>query len=70
MLPRVATCPLDEGRDDERTSTDWPPNLAVYGTTDREQAERWRNVVAEGGWPDDLPQPVIIRGDAAQHFPG
>lgn len=62
----------DDGRliRDERTGTDWPVNVALYGTADREQAERWRVLVAEGGWPDDLPNPVILRGDAAQHFPG
>jgi hypothetical protein len=45
-----------------------PPNLPIYYTEDRAQAERWRSVVAAGGWPSDLPSPVIVRKDVDRLF--
>jgi len=47
----------------------WLPNDAMYATTDLVQAERWRCLVAAGGWPDDLPTPVVLRGDAERLYP-
>jgi hypothetical protein len=45
-----------------------PPNFAMYVTEDRVQAERWRLLVAAGGWPDDLPSPIIVRNDVDRLF--
>ena len=73
--PELVYVDLESGEESTIAAIDYadggkerPRNFAMYITSDREQAERWRSLVAAGGWPDDLPSPIIVRNDVGRLY--